>query len=92
MDLVKRTIGYFKYDKKTFRMTSSLNVLGLQSFPSMLEVVSTETGRIVRFFADNAAAERNEYWDGEMMEYFTRESDINRISLVINAWGDQQYV
>lgn len=88
---VKRTTSFFQYDKKSRLLVSSKNVLGISHFPSALEVISTETGRIVKFFADNDAAERNEFWDGEMMEYYTRDTDINRLRLVINAWGDDHH-
>jgi hypothetical protein len=88
METIKRTSGYFEYDKKKKVMSSSLNKLGLTRFPSVLEIISIATGRIVRFEQDEKQAERNEYWDGEMMVYVTRDTDINRIEVVINAWGE----
>ena len=85
----KRTSGYFSYDKARRIMTSSLNRLGLQSFPPVLDIVSTHTGRIARFVQDTDAAVRNEFWDGEQMVYVTKETDMNRLEVVVLAWSQE---
>ena len=88
METTKRTSGHFSYNKAKRTMMAGLNQLGLPSFPRVLEIVSVATGRVVRFVQDDAAAERNEYWDGEMMEYYTNEADVSRVRVVLAAWVD----
>ena len=44
-------------------------------FPDKVFIRSHHTGKVVCFTQDRIAAERNEWWDGEMMEYITLSND-----------------
>lgn len=77
----------FTFDKNTKRMVAEASDLGLRAgdFPQSLDVVSDHTGRTVRFVYDLAEALRNEFWDGEMVEYVPTsvDSKINARKLII---------
>lgn len=46
------------------------------TFPEKVRIVSSKTFKEVLFHQDEEAAIRNEFWDGEMSEYKSSESDI----------------
>lgn len=77
----------FTFDKNTKRMVGEASELGMRpgNFPQSLDVVSDHTGRTVRFVYDLAEALRNEFWDGEMVEYVPSAVDgkVNVERLVI---------
>lgn len=75
----------FVFNPRTKVMTARLQELKLgNSFPRQIEVRSEHTGRVVKFTYDIEAAERNEWWDGEMAEYVP-VGDANVKKLVITA-------
>lgn len=75
----------FVFNQRTKVMSARLPELNIgNSFPRQLEVRSEHTGRVVKFTYDNDAAERNEWWDGEMAEYVP-VGDANVKKLVITA-------
>lgn len=53
------------FDKENKILSFSSNGV----FPAYLEVRSSHTGKLVVFARDDAAAEANEFWDGELYEY-----------------------
>lgn len=76
----------FRYDRATKTMYAGCSELGLSGFPKTLLVTSTVTGREVQFIKDYAAAEANEFWDGEMCEYIpATDANLNVKKLVITA-------
>lgn len=71
------------FNKDTGRLTLSSEFFG-GSFPAELVISSHHTGKGVMFVQDNTAAERNEWWDGEMYEYLPIESTNNCFGLTIH--------
>lgn len=73
----------FDTDDFTFKnRTLSLKEV-MQSFPHTVTVFSTHTGRTIRFVINQEAAERNEFWDGLMMEYVPEERcNVDRLVIV----------
>lgn len=53
----------------------------LGGFPSTMEIKSDHTGKVVRFVVDEEAAIRNEFWDGEMCEYISNDTN-TRVVLI----------
>jgi hypothetical protein len=62
----------FKWDKKN-RILSAAKSGG---FPGVLKIRSSHTNIVIEFVQDDEAGVRNEFWDGEMMQYCSQESDI----------------
>jgi hypothetical protein len=76
----------FTYDKHKRRLLGEASELGIRPgtpFPKELNVASHRTGRTVRWVYDEAAASRNEGWDGEEAHYLTHEPHCNADTLVI---------
>jgi hypothetical protein len=72
----------FRFDKASRNLVASVNTFNesyLGGFPVTMEIHSPKTGNVCRFFIDAAAAERNEYWDGEEMQYISAETDVRVI-------------
>lgn len=55
-----------------------------RTFPKEIMVLSSETGRTVRFINDLNAAYENDFWDGEQMEYKPDIPLKNVVKLVIS--------
>ena len=64
-------ITQFSFNKETKVLSAEASSLGMMPgrFPRSFEVFSPNTGRTVKFEYDQEAAEANEFWDGEMVEY-----------------------
>lgn len=67
-DPVVVSLRDFAYDKDQKKL-SAASELTAGTFPPKLKVISHHTGAAIIFVQDDAAAMRNEFWDGEMMEY-----------------------
>lgn len=72
----------FSYNKAKNTFTASVSTLKTDRYPQKFELVSSQTGVTITFFQDDEAAMRNEWWDGEYMEYINR---VNDVRVVINA-------
>lgn len=70
------------FNKETGRLTLSSEFF-CGAFPADLIISSHHTGNEVRFVKDHAAAERNEWWDGEMYEYLPVDPTNNCSGLTI---------
>lgn len=76
----------FEFNKEGRYLIAELSTLGFvpgESFPDSLEVRSEKTGKLVVFRRDNTAAIRNEFWDGELMEYRPEQMLPNCVRLVL---------
>lgn len=61
-------LAHCSFNKEAGHLTLSSEFFA-GGFPAELIVRSHHTGNEVLFVKDHAAAERNEWWDGEMYEY-----------------------
>lgn len=75
-----------KFDTDDFTFKDGILTLKehMSVFPRELIVHSNHTGRKITFIHDDAAAERNEFWDGLLAEYIPLER-CNVTKLVIRA-------
>jgi hypothetical protein len=79
------TSEYIQHDKIR-------NVLYLASeffggtLPKEVEILSRNTGRVVKYIQDTELAIQNEFWDGEFMEYYApNDPDVPRLN-VAHEW------
>ena len=78
MDMELPNLNYVKANKALY------GTIGLaQRFPKEVVVHSHHTGRKVTFVQDGQVAEANDFWDGEMMEYFPLSDTPNVNKLVL---------
>ncbi len=70
----------FRFNKDRRTLSASMSAIIGQfyvgGFPSKFTLESAHTGRVVEFETDDEAAIRNEFWDGEMCEYISRDTDV----------------
>jgi hypothetical protein len=75
----------FEFNKKQRTLCANLSDLGMKwnALPTEITVRSHHTGVAVTFVYDTEAAERNEFWDGEMCEYKPKgECSIRKLVLL----------
>jgi hypothetical protein len=78
-------LNRFAYNKNSRLLTASLRDLGMRTLPQEVEIRSHLTGHIVKFVYDNEAAERHEFWDGEMAEYKpVGECRVAKLAIIAN--------
>jgi len=64
----------FEFNAKTQVLKSGIGKLGLTQFPCTIRIQGKRS--VLEFFQDGAAAIRNEFWDGEAMQYFSPETGV----------------
>lgn len=72
----------FQFQKKGRVLVGELSELGIppgEGFPNTVTVKSAHTGKIATFVKDHAAAQRNEWWDGEMYEYKSQDTEVGLV-------------
>ncbi len=74
------------FNKERRTLLGEASELGIRTgaaFPLEVMVRSAHTGRVIRFAYDHAAAERNEWWDGEQAEYIPVEHcNVERLVII----------
>jgi hypothetical protein len=70
-------------DSVKWSMIADLSDFQLNGFPRVVKVTSPDTGRVATFEPDLVSAERNEFWDGELMEYISKDSFAANIRLTL---------
>lgn len=73
----------FTYDKSRNVFYTNQSVLGLTSYPDSFTLISSKTGKEIKFTKNHEAAERNEWWDGTMYEYETSDVICKNLRVVI---------
>lgn len=73
MTTLTTTTKRFRYNRESKRLIGELSSFGLGRFPTDLLIGSPDTGRTCLFIVDEEAALRNEFWDGEQLEFFSRD-------------------
>jgi hypothetical protein len=72
----------FRFSKERRVLSADLSDLRIGprvGFPNTLDVRSEHTGKVVTFVKDHVAAERHEFWDGEMYEYTAHGTDVRLV-------------
>lgn len=69
---IKLSTSDFSYMKASKTLVKSASGV----FPEKIVVTSHHTGKVIKFMMDTAAAIKNEFWDGEQMEYTSHETDV----------------
>ena len=76
-------VNTIEHPRGEWSMIADLSDFRLNGFPRVVKVTSPDTGRVATFEPDLASAERNEFWDGEMMEYISKDSFATHIRLTL---------
>ena len=79
----KLKVPTIEHPRGEWSMIADLSDFQLNGFPHIVKVYSPDTGRIATFEPDLKAAERNEYWDGELMEYISKDEFAKHICLTL---------
>ena len=79
----KLKVPTIEYPRGEWSMIADLSDFWLNGFPRVVKVTSPDTGRVATFEPDLASAERNEFWDGELMEYISKDSFAANIRLTL---------
>lgn len=80
---MKYTTDNFNYDKSTKVMTAEAAMLGITRFPERITITSVHTGKSVDFVQDREATLKNEFWDGELVEYIPVPGSITNVKKVV---------
>ena len=79
----KTKVATIEHPRGEWSMIADLSDFRLNGFPRVVKVTSPDTGRVATFEPDLASAERNEFWDGELMEYISKDSFAANIRLTL---------
>ncbi len=79
---IKANLSECKFTKSTKTLVMSFPSC---QFPDVVKLTSNHTGKVIEFVRDTAAAEQNEWWDGEMYEYKPIEEVPNVVKLVLTG-------
>ena len=79
----KTKVPTIEYPRGEWSMIADLSDFRLNGFPHVVKVFSPDSGRTATFEPDINAAERNEFWDGEMMEYISKDDFAKHICLTL---------
>jgi len=76
-------LNRFAFNKTSGLLSASLSDLGMRRLPTEVEIRSHLTGHVVKFVYDTEAAERHEFWDGEMAEYVpTTACKVKKLAII----------
>lgn len=79
----KLKVPTIEHPRGEWSMIADLSDFSLRGFPHVVKVFSPETGRVATFEPDLKEAERNEFWDGEQMEYISKDEFATHIHLTL---------
>lgn len=79
----KLKVPTIEYPRGEWSFVGELSDFRLNGFPHVVKVCSPDTGRTATFEPDLATAERNEFWDGEQMEYISKDAFAKHICLTL---------
>lgn len=79
----KTKVSTIEHPRGEWAMIADLSDFRLNGFPHIVKVFSPDSGRIATFEPDLVEAERNEFWDGEQMEYISKDEFAKHITLTL---------